>query len=255
MGCEQVREVLSARLDGEESPLEAADADAHLAGCPACRRWANDAALVTRLSRTSVVATASPTEDPIFEVALAAAPGPGWARSGRRLRFLLGLLGFAQFVLGLVQIASLGITAGVGSADGMSSDHLLHESAAWNVAIGAGYLWIALRRERPAGVLPILTAFVGVLMLLSISDLVTGEVVASALLMHTFVALGYVVLLILRHPGFDAVTPPGQRRWRLRPDDEHVTQPERWATPERQPGGVGSAERERHAHDATAEAA
>jgi predicted anti-sigma-YlaC factor YlaD len=226
MGCAQVREVLSARLDGEESSVEAAHADAHLAGCAECRHWFDAAAEITRLARTSVVGS-PPADDPIFGIALAAAPGQGWARSGRLLRLLLGLLGFAQFVLGVAQIASLGINAGVGSADGMSSDHLLHESAAWNMAIGAGYLWIALRKARPSGVLPILTAFVGVLVLLSIDDLVTGEVIASTLLMHTFVALGYIVLLILRHPGFDSAKPPGQRRWRLR-YEEHLAVREQW---------------------------
>ena len=122
---------------------------------------------------------------------------------------------------------------------------LLHESAAWNVAIGAGYLWIALRRARPAGLLPILTAFVGVLTVLSISDLAAGEVVASTLAMHTFVALGYVVLLVLRHPGFDAVTPPGKRRWRLRVDE--TAQLELWASPVQPPVPVPGAETQRRA--------
>ncbi|HEY1484827.1 MAG TPA: zf-HC2 domain-containing protein [Micromonosporaceae bacterium] len=223
MRCDQVREALSARLDGEDSGDEGARADAHLADCAGCRSWFDAAAQVTRLARTS--AAIEPADESELTAALAVAPGPGWARTGRLLRVLLGLLGFAQFVLGVTQIASLGVHTGFGSADGMSSDHLLHESAAWNVAIGAGYLWIALRRARPAGMLPILTAFVGVLVLLSISDLVTGEVVASTLLMHTFVALGYVVLLLLRHPGFDVVTPPGKRRWRLRYDDDRLSQP------------------------------
>jgi predicted anti-sigma-YlaC factor YlaD len=246
MRCDQVREALSARLDGEESRDEAARTDTHLVTCAACRSWYDGAALVTRLARTSVATEPAPPID--VTVALAAAPGRGWARTGRGLRVLLGLLGFAQFVLGVTQIASLGLHAGSGSADGMSSDHLLHESAAWNVAIGAGYLWIALRRARPAGLLPILTAFVGVLMLLSITDLVTGEVIATTLLMHAFVVAGYVVLLLLRHPGFDTITPPGKRRWRLRYDDDRLSSAEPWTTPALAPN-------QRGAHGATGRAA
>ena len=41
--------------------------------------------------------------------------------------------------------------------------HLWHESAAWNVAVGAAFLFIALRRNRPSGLVPMLTAFVGML--------------------------------------------------------------------------------------------
>jgi predicted anti-sigma-YlaC factor YlaD len=248
MRCDQVREALSARLDGEESRHEAARTDAHLETCADCRSWYDAAARITRLARTSVVAAPATSID--LTVALAAAPGPAWARTGRGLRVLLGLLGFAQFVLGVTQIASLGLHAGSGSADGMSSDHLLHESAAWNLAIGAGYLWIALRRARPAGLLPILTAFVGVLMLLSISDLVTGQVVASTLLMHAFVVAGYVVLLLLRHPGFDTVTPPGRRRWRLRYADDRLSSSEPWTTPAPTP-----APSQRRAHGAAGRAA
>lgn len=175
--------------------------------------------MINRRTRTGMAASPGPDAAPGLDAILAAAPGRSWVHAGRTLRILLGTLGFGQFILGLAQIASVDMARGVGSAGGMSSDHLLHESAAWNVAIGAGYLWIAFRRARPAGVLPVLTAFVGVLLVLSIADLGSGEVVATALLTHVFVALGYIILLILRHPGFDTATPPGRWRLRLRADD------------------------------------
>ena len=38
MHCSTCREIVSARLDGEATPLEGAAADAHLASCPACTR-------------------------------------------------------------------------------------------------------------------------------------------------------------------------------------------------------------------------
>jgi predicted anti-sigma-YlaC factor YlaD len=225
MGCEQVREALSARLDGEDSPHEMTGVDRHVEGCGACRQWYDDAALVTRLTRTAVatdapVATGASERDLMIEAVLAVAPGPGWARTGRALRIALSVLGFGQFALGIAQVAALGMAHGQAPAGGMTSDHLWHESAAWNVAVGAAYMWIAVRRGRPAGVLPIMTAFVAVLVLLSIDDLLTGEVAVSALLTHGFIALGYAILLLLRHPGFDAVTPPAKRSWRLRFDDE-----------------------------------
>ncbi|MGH3788041.1 MAG: zf-HC2 domain-containing protein [Pseudonocardiaceae bacterium] len=54
MDCTACREALSARLDGEEGEAERPAIDAHLAICAACRRFADDAARVTRLVRTTV---------------------------------------------------------------------------------------------------------------------------------------------------------------------------------------------------------
>lgn len=56
--CIQWREALSARLDGEESAAERGAVDAHLAICDACCRFADDAARVTRLARTTVATQA-----------------------------------------------------------------------------------------------------------------------------------------------------------------------------------------------------
>ncbi len=53
--CTQCKEALSAQLDGEESPAERGAIDAHLAICGACRWFADEAARVTRLARTTVV--------------------------------------------------------------------------------------------------------------------------------------------------------------------------------------------------------
>jgi hypothetical protein len=60
MRCEQCREALSARLDGEDTPAERVDADRHMNGCPACQRWFDDAAKVTRLARMSLATTTGP---------------------------------------------------------------------------------------------------------------------------------------------------------------------------------------------------
>ena len=241
MRCEQVRSALSARLDGEDVPGARAAVDAHVDGCTECARWLDDAATVTRLLRTTLVAAPAADDRHLIDAVLVAAPGHGWARGGTALRFALAVVGFAQFVLGVAQVAAIGMTSAQPVSGGMTADHLWHESAAWNIAIGAGYAWIALRRTRPAGVLPMLTAFVGVLLLLSAEDLATGEVGASALLTHGFVVLGYVILLVLRHPGFDAATPPARRSWRLPADDLMDTEEriERTAgSPRRSAGGA-----------------
>ena len=52
MDEETWREVVSAELDGEATPAESAALEEHLAGCAACRLWAEQAAVVTRRART-----------------------------------------------------------------------------------------------------------------------------------------------------------------------------------------------------------
>lgn len=53
--CMQCREAVSAALDGEDEGAESGAIDAHLATCAACRQFADEAARVTRLARTTVV--------------------------------------------------------------------------------------------------------------------------------------------------------------------------------------------------------
>jgi predicted anti-sigma-YlaC factor YlaD len=227
VGCERYREALSARLDGEDRPAERAAVDAHLAGCPACRHWYDDAAAVTRLVRVRLVTGTSPSEVPVPPVRR-----PRRYRLARVLRVLLGGFGLAQFVLGMAQVG--GVTAG-GHLHGpgqlgatVTSGHLWHESAAWNVAIGAGFAWIALRRVRPAGALPMLTAFVALLGLLSAGDIAAGMVDALRLLSHGFVLAGYLIVAALSHPRLDPGPPPAGRRgrrWSVRADPYRGDEP------------------------------
>ncbi|MFG1674685.1 zf-HC2 domain-containing protein [Micromonospora sp. NPDC049282] len=208
MACEQWREILSAQLDGEASRAENEAAEAHLSGCAGCRGWFDSAAAVTRRARTQL----APQVPDLVASVLAAAPPPRPSRRQRvvwGLRGALGLLGAVQLVLGLAQI---GREAVVVHAH-ISGQHLWHESAAWNVAVGAGFLYVALRRSTPSGLLPMLSAFVATLVLLSVNDLITGQVAMTRLVSHGFLLVGWAVMLLLSRPGWrPGDTPPGQRR-------------------------------------------
>jgi predicted anti-sigma-YlaC factor YlaD len=229
VACERFREALSARLDGEDDPGETAALDAHLETCAACRQWADDAQAVTRLARISFVG--DPAELDVAKLLAATAPAQAKKpekkkrpRLSKALRMALGAFGAAQFVLGILQTVG---SAGVGhDHDGSSVNpgHLWHESAAWNVAIGAGFAWIALRRSRPSGTLPMLTAFVALLALLSVNDIAQGRVDTLRLLSHGFVVAGYVIVVALCRPSLDPGKPPAGRqgppwRWRVQLDD------------------------------------
>jgi hypothetical protein len=147
----------------------------------------------------------------------AATPGSGKSRVSLILRWCLGLVGLAQFMLGMAQVGRVSAD-GHDHGAGVSATHLWHESAAWNIALGAGFGWIALRRARSEALLPLLTAFVAMLVLLSLNDIVAGNVDATRLISHGFVVVGYVALVVLPRPRFDLDDPPaGRRRWPPRP--------------------------------------
>ncbi|WP_327008796.1 zf-HC2 domain-containing protein [Dactylosporangium sp. NBC_01737] len=205
------REALSARMDGEDEAVAPALVDAHLSQCAACRQWQEQAFAATRMVRLWPLHAAPPPAQRLLA---------GFAPSSRRslrevltrrrlvfsLRVLLGGFGAAQFVLGIAQAANAA-TAHVHEAG-----HVFHESAAWNVAIGAGFAWIATRRATPAGALPMLTAFVALLALLSANDLLAGAVETARLVSHGFVLAGYAIVVALSRPALDPGGPPADRQ-------------------------------------------
>jgi predicted anti-sigma-YlaC factor YlaD len=246
MRCKQVREMLSAQLDGEDSPSEREAVDAHLAECLDCRRWLDRAAAVTRLARTSLV---TPVRD-LSETVLAAVPQPRHPWMVSALRIALGVVGAMQLLLGLAQIGQGAAGGHVHGAAGgtVTPGHLWHESAAWNVAVGAGFLFIAVRRTRAKALLPTLTAFVAMLCLLSINDLAAGRVAPLRLVTHGLVLAGYLIIVALSRPSLDPGEPPGEHpvgrpRWRVRFDDQPETVPSggglRLVSPPGQRGSYG----------------
>ncbi|GLH96916.1 membrane protein [Phytohabitans aurantiacus] len=226
MRCDDFRESLSARLDGEDDPAERPATDAHLASCLDCATWFEAAAQVTRLTRTSAV----PDDIDLTSTILANIPTPAARPRGRRLvavlRVLLGALGVAQFLLGAAQISGFAAAAHLHSVTGEPAGHLWHESAAWNVAVGAGFAWIAWRRTRPTGIVPTLTAFVAVLTLLTVNDLISGRVDVARVLSHSIIVAGYAIILYLSRRGAAPSEPPASgSRWRATFEPEPASEP------------------------------
>jgi predicted anti-sigma-YlaC factor YlaD len=141
---------------------------------------------------------------------------------------VLGGLGLAQFLLGVTQILTLADRTHVHSDQVASAGHLWHESAAWNLAIGAGFAWIASRRGRPADAVPMLTVFVVVLGLLSMGDVAAGRVEGEWLLSHAIILCGYVIIVLLARPAMHFGDPPAgrgtPRRWTLRTADSTTSE-------------------------------
>ncbi|MDR6324012.1 zf-HC2 domain-containing protein [Actinoplanes couchii] len=223
MACERWREMLSAQLDGEDDPVLRPLVDEHLDGCAGCREWLDRAAAVNRLTLTAPV-----PQVPDLSAAILAALPPAPRERKRRipvaalLYLALALIGAVQLILGLTQVGG-GVSAGhAHNGLGATQGHLWHESAAWNVAVGAGYLFIGLRRSRPTGLVPMLTAFVAMLLLISVTDLTGGRVDIGRLVGHGFVIAGYLLVVALARGVGGVGAPPGARigtGWRARFDN------------------------------------
>jgi predicted anti-sigma-YlaC factor YlaD len=221
--CQQCRDQISAQLDGEPvTPFED-----HLDGCAECRTWLDKAAAVTRLTRIGLAVPSVGVPSSVLD----AAPKPRRNRLVTGLRIALGTIGAAQLFLAVAQIAGAAMAgmSTAASAQGASPDHLLHETAAWNIGVGVAFLLIAGRFARPASVVGILTAFVGALLLLSAGDFIEGAVAWSRLASHILLIAGYAVVVVLSRPRFRQDDPPAFRnrgsRWRLSPPPAARTAP------------------------------
>jgi predicted anti-sigma-YlaC factor YlaD len=189
--CSTVREALSARLDGEPLGMPAEALDLHLAACPACARWADDAAAVTRRVRlgaapevpdlTAAVLTALPRE----------LPGVGAAARTRladaAVRLALLAVAVAQAGLAWPALAS-------GAASMSAPVHMAHETGAWNLAVAAAFLSVAAAPRLAAGGLPFLATFAALLVPVTLTDLAAGHVQTDRALAHLLLVAGVVLV-------------------------------------------------------------
>jgi predicted anti-sigma-YlaC factor YlaD len=188
MQCAPFREAISARLDGEPLGMPAATLDAHLAACPGCAAWADDAAVVTRRAR---LAPAPPVPD-LTAAVLAALPADlsGTAARARlvgtALRLALLAVGVAQAMVAWPELD--GVMAMTAPA------HMIHETAAWNLGVAAAFLAVAAAPRLAAGALPFLGTFTVLLTAVTAADLVAGRVPADRALGHLLLLAGVALV-------------------------------------------------------------
>lgn len=198
MTCEHCREELSAALDGETDDAARAAVAEHLAACPSCARWHQDAARVTRLARTASAETGLDVVPRV--IGAAPAPRPRWRRTGPRAA--LGAVGIVQIGLGLLALlgADPGMSGGempVGEMLGAGMAHMSHETGAWNLALGAAFLTGAVWRRHLRGLLPALGAFIAILAIVSAIDLAAGRVEPDRVAAHLVLILGFVLSVVV----------------------------------------------------------
>jgi len=175
--------------------------DAHLAGCPACRNWADAAAEVTRRARLTP-ATAVPDVTAAVLGRLPAGPVPA-----RWRRWLDAGLRVALVVVGAGQLA-VGWPALTGAAGTAGSVHLAHETGAWNLGLAVCFLGVAALPRLAPGSLPFLLSFTALLSWVTVGDLGAGHVHSGRATGHLLLLAGAVLVSLLAFRGRAARTGP-----------------------------------------------
>ena len=187
MRCDRCREAVSAGLDSEASIDDLASADAHLARCAGCRVWASEAERLGRRLRVRIA-------DPVPDLSSAVAGAAGDLRHRRRMA-----RGRTAIRLGLVGVAAAELALALPELGGHV--HSGNEAASWAVATAVGLLTAAASPRRVLGMLPVLSAAALVLVLITVRDLVAGDVRLGQELPHGLLVTGVGLLWLLRDRG------------------------------------------------------
>jgi predicted anti-sigma-YlaC factor YlaD len=206
---------LSARLDGEDSFLPAATAEAHVDGCVTCGAWLAGARRVDLAMRSTdrsapdlsvrVLTAVAADRARLAAEKLAAAgaargprPNPAHVRNG--LRWAVGLVAVVQL------ISAVPILVGVLIGD----EHGLHasrEMASFDVAMAVGFLLAALRPAQARAFVPVAFILAACLAMTSTIDLINSRTLLIHELSHLVAIVQGVLLWLLGRSGMREAEP------------------------------------------------
>ncbi|MBV9921216.1 MAG: zf-HC2 domain-containing protein [Pseudonocardia sp.] len=188
MACRRVQEAISARIDGEDPGLTAAQVDAHLASCPACRAFAMSAATVHRKVRVQPAETVPDLADAILRVATPPTPAPVPA-APEWPRYVLLVVALTQLLIAVPALI-LGDQAG-------ATVHLAHELGSWDAALAAAWLVVCWSPRRASGFLPFTLALTAVMLGTGLLDVVSGRTPLPSESHHILDILGLAMVWVL----------------------------------------------------------
>ncbi|MDO5669621.1 MAG: zf-HC2 domain-containing protein [Corynebacterium sp.] len=217
---EKVQAALSARIDGEPSPLDEDIVDSHLAVCAECQRFHDEALVLSRRLRFVEPEDGGMTPPADLSEVIIAGVEPEWRRAANArtvglaiARVLLVVAGVLWVVWGVQLLGTAGGLTPV-AVDGVVSPDadpetasLLIDAAAVRFSFALGLLTVAWK---PRLVSPLLVVFgalwtflFGFLMRDFVLDTVgAGQVMGLALLLFTLVSLAWAWL---SHHGYVSV--------------------------------------------------
>ena len=155
MECEDARAAVSEAIDDQRAV--SADVEAHLDGCAGCRRWQEAAHQLRRATLRSV--------DPGDEAGVWVSRLPERFVLHRWVRFALVWAAVLLIAWNIVDMFSVGSGSAI---------HLERHQAAFDVALGLAFLFVAWRPDRAYGMVPFAATFTFALSVSAIIDLVNG---------------------------------------------------------------------------------
>jgi predicted anti-sigma-YlaC factor YlaD len=190
----QIRDALSARLDGEEPGVEEPVLYGHLAACEGCRTFAHDAEALHRAVRLEP----APVIPDLAPSVLAAIGEDTLAASGAASSSRHELLQLLRWVLAAVAVAQIAIAipALLGSDAGLPV-HTARHLGSFDLALGIGFLYAAWRPQRIGGMLPIVAALVVCLAISSLLDVASGNTAALGESHHLTDFAGLLVMWLI----------------------------------------------------------
>lgn len=188
MDCGEWMAALSAEADGEDPGIDERLLAAHLAGCPACRRFRDD---VAGLRRATAVTTAPDMPDLSHGVTKANAVADRASRWWV-VRMLLAL------VAGVILLVS--VPALLGGGDVAAGVHESRHVGAFSVAYAVALLIVVVRPARAAAILPVTMVLAGALLITAVVDVVTGETPFGGELVHLPELASVLLVWLLAKP-------------------------------------------------------
>jgi predicted anti-sigma-YlaC factor YlaD len=198
--CGDVRQSISASLDGEATPLAPAGIELHLAGCDVCRQWREAAHEVTRQYRLQVAQVQEPAPAALRSLVMTTLPRQrSWVIAWARVA--LAIVGVAQGVItGRLLIS--------GDID------RFRDLGALGAALGVGFLVAAVRPYRAVGMLPIVATAAALLVGAALFDLARHRTTASDEVPHLLALAGWLLITLLAWRTPDLGAPPSvPHRW------------------------------------------
>jgi predicted anti-sigma-YlaC factor YlaD len=231
MGCDRIREALSARIDGEDSGLPDGELNAHLDDCADCRGWQQRAHAVTRRAR---LGGAFLNHD-LTPAVLAAVAAP--ARQRLATRGALIVLAAGQFAIAAPMLF-LG-------HDHDAGVHAAHELGSFNMALAIAFAVGAIRPALSAGLAWVCGFAAAGLVATAIADLISGQAIGADEAQHLVAAAGAALLVWqARAQSRETAGPaiaPATVRFEVRPATRAADDIPRLGTPPDHPGGDDAA--------------
>jgi predicted anti-sigma-YlaC factor YlaD len=213
MSCDRWQESISARLDGEPTPIDEVLLDEHLRRCGACRAFAANGETLRRAVRIERLPDMVDLAPAVVREAKIADRRSVWGV----LRLGLAVTAVQIIVLSTPALV-LGDEAG---ADRHEARHL----GSFAVAYAVGLLVVAFRPAKARSMLPLTLALSGALVVTAVVDMISGRTPAVAEITHLPEVASMVFMWLLAVAPRRSDRPAGGRSTRelqlVRDDADH----------------------------------